>query len=66
MNNSYKHCILTSEAMNQVGANEPTVNAFYIPFNDLSRDIPIYEERFNEIWAGFLLFFKDKYSLITK
>ena len=66
INNSYKHCILTSESMNQAGASEPTVSAFYIPFNDLSRDISIYEERFNEIWAGFLLFFKDKYSLITK
>jgi len=66
IHNSYKHCILTPESMNLIGASEPTVNAFYAPYNQCSKGIKIYTERFNEIWAGFLLFFKDKYSLITK
>ncbi|WP_043600361.1 hypothetical protein [Solidesulfovibrio magneticus] len=65
LHNSYKHCLLTPESTSQIGIYEPTINAYYARKNDFSKTIKIYTERFNEIWIGFLLLFKEKYPLLT-
>lgn len=65
LHNSYKHCLLTPEAMSLAGRDEPTINAFYAKNNDFSKPIAIYNESYNEITAGFILFFNNKYKLIS-
>ncbi|MHC1789766.1 hypothetical protein [Solidesulfovibrio sp.] len=64
LHNSYKHCLLTPEATSLAGRNEPTINAFYAKKNDFSKPIAMYNESYNEIIAGFILFFNNKYKLI--
>lgn len=63
--NSYKHCILTNESMMLYGQEEPTINAYYIPFNNIDAEPEIYNHYYKEIFLGFKQFLIETIEFLT-